>query len=131
VDAAVGPHLLAKHGHRVEGRDAGVERVHALPRIGRGVGGAARPLERHAHDTEQVLVEQGAIEAVDHHGAVHAREDARVHEHALAPAPLLGGRADHLDAAAGQAVAHRHQRGARAGPRRGDHVVSAGMPDAG
>src|SRR4029453_5767215 len=75
VDPRVGPHLLAQHAHVVEGLDDGVERVDAFPGIGGGVDRKSTRLEAHAHDAEQVLVQDPAVEAVDHHGCVDVAED--------------------------------------------------------
>src|SRR3970040_439438 len=55
-----------------------------------------------------------------------------LHEPDLAGAPLLGRRADHLDAPREGHLAERRRDGrTRAGPRGGDHVVPAGVPDVG
>ncbi len=131
VEARLGPHLLAQHAHVVEGLDHGVQRVHALPGIGRGVGGLAGELEAYPGDAEQILVQDPAVEAVNHHCGVHALEHAGLDQLDLAAATLLGRRADHLDAPGRELVAHGRERGARARPRGRDDVVAAGVPDGG
>ena len=131
VDAAVRAHLLAQHADGVEGLDAGVQGVDARPRVGGGMRGPARVLEGGTRDAEQVRVEQGAVEAVDHHGTVHVLEDSRLDEPDLSGAALLGWRADDLDASLREPGLHCRQRRARARARRRDHVVAAGVPDAG
>jgi hypothetical protein len=95
-----------------------------------GVRGLAAELESAARNPEEILVQDRAVEPVDHHRAVHVLEDPRLDELHLAAAPLLGGGADHLDAALGELRSHRGQRRARARARGGDHVVSARVPDA-
>ena len=76
----------------------------------------APELEARARDAEQVLVQDPAVEAVDHHGRVHGLEHAAFDQANLAAATFLGGRADHLDLSARQLVAHGGQRRPRAGP---------------
>jgi hypothetical protein len=91
----------------------------------------APPLEVHAHDAEEVLVQDRAVEPVDHHRAVHPLEHAGLDQLDLAAAALLRRRADDLDPPRGQPGAHGGQRRAGAGSRGGDDVVAARVPDAG
>src|SRR5262249_24996653 len=73
-----------------------------------------------------------AAAAVDHHGRVHALEDARLHEPDLAGAALFGGGADDLDAARERQRAEgSRDGGARTRARPADDVLTAGMPDVG
>src|SRR5262249_19133396 len=131
VDARLGTDLLPQHADVVERLNHRVERVDALPRVGRRVRGLARELEAGAHDAEQILVHDPAIEAVDHHRGVHVLEDAAPDELDLAAAALLGGRADDLDATLRQPVPDGGERRARAGAGGGDDVVAARVTDAG
>src|SRR6185295_18664030 len=131
VDPAVRAYLLPHHADRVVGLDDRVQRVDPFPRIGGGVRGLAAELEGAAHDAQQVLVQDGAVEPVDHHRAVHVLEHARLDELDLPAAALLGGGADHLDAALRELGPHRGEGRARAGAGGGDDVVAARVPDAG
>jgi hypothetical protein len=94
------------------------------------VGGLAGELEGGPRDAEQVLVQERAVEAVDHHGRVHVLEEPRLDELDLASAPFFGGRADDVDAPLG-AGPHRGQGRPGSRPRGRDDVVPARVPDAG
>ena len=131
VDPAVRPYLLAQHGHCVEHCDTRIQRVDPFPRVRGSMRGLAVELEGAAYDPEEVLVEDRPVEAVDHHGAVHALEHAPRDEPVLPAAALLGGRADHLDSTLRQHGLGQREPGARARAGGRDHVVAAGMADAG
>src|SRR3989442_10575131 len=102
-----------------------------MPRTGETGCGRGAELEASPQAAEQVLVDDPAVEAVDHHRGVHRLEDAALDEPHLAAAALLGGRADDLDATLRQLVAKRGQRGAGADAGGGDDVVAARVTDAG
>src|SRR5207245_377348 len=110
---------------RVEERDDGVERVDAAPRPRRGVRRLAEELGLHLDDPEARPPHLGAAASVDHHGGVHALEDAGVLQLHLAGAALLGGRADDLDAAGERQRAERGQRRARADGVGAAHVAAS------
>ena len=68
----------------------------------------AGELEGRPHDAQEVLVEHGPIEAVDHHGAVHVFEDAALDELDLAAAAFLRRGADDQDASLRELGFRRH-----------------------
>ena len=74
--------------------------------------------------------EEIAVEGMEHHGGVDAGEGPGLEELDLAPAALLGGRADELDRPDdGVALPRQGEEGAER-PRR-DEVVPAGVADLG
>jgi hypothetical protein len=95
------------------------------------VGRLSRVLEAGPYDPEEVLVENGPVEAVDHHRAVDAREHAALEELDLAAPALFGGRADHVDPTRGETGLEGRQRRARPRARCRDDVVPARVSDAG
>src|SRR3989442_13118872 len=102
-----------------------------MPRTGETGCGRGAELEASPQAAEQVLVDDPAVEAVDHHRGVHRLEDAALDEPHLAAAALLGGRADDLDATLRQLVAKRGQRGAGADAGGWGEAVAAPATDAG
>src|SRR5215470_4757244 len=130
VHARVGPELLAHLVEPDEELDHRVQRVHAAPRPGGGVGGLAVELGLDLDDAERRAPHLRRAASVDHHRRVDIAEDAGLQQPYLAGPAFLGGRADHLDPArAGQGAERHRERGAGAGARRGDHVVAAGVAD--
>src|SRR5215475_15993790 len=98
VHARIRPELLTHLIERHEELDHGVERIHPAPRPGRGVRGLAEELACDLDDAEGRAPHLGSAAAVDHHGRVHASEDAGLQELDLARPAFLGGGADDLDA---------------------------------
>ena len=95
-----------------------------------------RPIATWAVDDIEVLDGQArhAVELagrrVHHHGGVQPVETPPLHHEDLPATALLGGRPEDLDRDA-EIVGDGRQRPAGPDGSRGDHVVAAGMPDAG
>src|SRR3989442_929984 len=132
VHACVGPELLAHRVHRHEELDDPVQRVHAAPRPGRGMGRLAEELGLDLDDSEAGAPDAGAAASVDHHRGVYTSKHARLQQLHLSRAAFLRRRADHQDLTGeGQRPQRARQRRPRPGAGRGDDVVAAGVPDAG
>ena len=130
MDPVGGRDVLAEGGHRVVAEDGGVEGVAALLGGGGGVGGPAEVLDLVGGDGDDLGLDEVDAGGVDDQGRVDAVEGAPVAQEDLAPAALLGRRADDVEPAAGLGDdGGRGQGRPQAGG--GDDVVAAAVADAG
>ncbi len=134
ADDAVDPRrraqLLAPQPDRAEQQDERVERVLALPRVGRGV-----RLQAAEHDVDVLgrqwpALDVVAVARVVQQGGIEAGEQAVVDHDLLATPPLLGGRAQEHDLA-GQLVGDGGQGEGRGDTRGGHRVVAAAVAQPG
>ncbi len=123
-------HLLAVQRDALVGQVHRVERVAAHERLGRGVRGDAGERRAQLPAAEEDRLADVVGERVHHQRRVDAVEGALAGHQLLAAAALLGRRA-HPHHAAGELLAHRGEREERADAAGRDHVVAAGVADAG
>ena len=130
MDPGVGRELLAPEPHGAEQQDHRVERVPALPGIGRGVGLEAVEDDVDILGRERMGLDVVPVAGVEQEGGVDAVEQPIVDHELLATPPLLGGRAEEHDLA-GQIVGDCGEGDGCAHAGGGHRVVAAAVSESG
>ena len=131
MDAGVGPELLAPQPDRAEQQDHRVERVPALPRVGRRVGLEAVEDDVDVLGRERLRLDVVPVAGMEQQRGVDARRTGRPRSSICLPLPRSSAGVPRNTISPGSSSRDRGERDRGADPGRGHRVVAAAVAETG